>query len=193
MPATSQEMVRLIRLLLDQVVAPDCVQDVVWEDGTKITDTEFRDVFALATYEMRLRRQRRPVAQRRAMRLLRRHLSARQRQDLRAMRYFYVQAVSGKVYRILPRAGVTEEVRRHRTRFFTIASFCLHDEEDGEQMPPADVALGHLLLLSCDEAAFLATANRREHRCDMWNGEYLRRMRAARLERRRLAAEQSAV
>ena len=47
-------------------------------------------------------------------------------------------------------------------------------------MPPADLSAAHLLMLLSDEAAFLATANARDARDQLWNRDYLRRLRQRR-------------
>jgi len=54
----------------------------------------------------------------------------------------------------------------------------MHDEP--REMPPADVTIGHLLLLSADEPAFLAEANHRTRSDMLWNGDYIRGLAHAR-------------
>lgn len=54
-----------------------------------------------------------------------------------------------------------------------IQSFCLHDYAETpttwtERMPPADLSLAHLLLLSCDEEEFLHKANATLHEPRDW-------------------------
>jgi len=60
-------------------------------------------------------------------------------------------------------------------------SYCLHDPEN--ELPPADVTIGHLLLLRTDEPRFLRLANATDARgpgCGLWNGDWLRRVRRRR-------------
>jgi hypothetical protein len=77
-----------------------------------------------------------------------------------------------------------DRIVRHGQRWFRRTAYCVHDDpDDPDAMPPADLTVAHLLMVLADEAEFLATANARDVRTQMWNGDYLRRMR-----RRRLAA-----
>jgi hypothetical protein len=55
-------------------------------------------------------------------------------------------------------------------------SFCIHPES-GHGLPGADIALTQMLWLAADEEAFLAEANATERHQDLWNGDYLRRLR----------------
>jgi hypothetical protein len=131
------------------------------------------------------RKRLRGPAQRRAHRLLRTLLTETQQRDLTRRREFFVTGSAGGIYRLLPRRGRTERVEKHGTRWYTKASYCLHDLDTvplEEQMPPADVTIGHLLLLSCDEPAFLATANAKPSDL-LWNGAYLKRLAASRKQR----------
>lgn len=118
------------------------------------------------------------------MRLLRRLLSAGQRRQLRRLRYFYATTPTGATYRLDPRRAHAERVERHgpRGRWYAKRSFCLHDDHDADKMPPADVTTAHLLLLMADEAAFLEMANETRRDDQLWNGDYLRRMRRRHLQ-----------
>ena len=67
---------------------------------------------------------------------------------------------------------------------FTIAfavGFGASEDGTGRGTPPADVTIAHLLLLWSDEAEFLRLANATRNRSDLWNGEYMRRMRNRRV------------
>lgn len=117
-------------------------------------------------YERRRLQWRRPStrrAVRRSFRLLRSFLDESQRRQLRNTRSFRFQTASGKHYRIwlLWDANI-EEVRPHGQRWYAYWSFCIHPPltQDGLQpVPPADVALGQLLMLLDSEDRFLETAN----------------------------------
>jgi hypothetical protein len=176
MPGTPQEFVALLGAWPDDSLIPPPGHR--WGDGTAITPDEEADLLALRVYAHRLRARRRwGRAQARARRLLRSLLSAEQRGQLRRWRYFLVAAPSGSVYRLNPRCGHVERVERHGRRWFVREAFCLHDAPDDGQMPPADLSVAHLLLLRADEEAFLATANRNPRNDQLWNRDYLRRIR----------------
>jgi len=188
MPGTIQEQMTFVRALLDEEIMPDTVP--VWADGTTPDEEEERTLNALVRYEWRCRMDRRLTelqrpAQRKAMRCLRRFLSGTQRRQLARSRCFDVTAPSGRVYRFWPAEAMVEELERHGKRLYRIASFCIHpDLKHG--LPPADVTLSQLLLLSTDEAEFLATANARNRRSQqLWNGDWARQLRRAREARAR--------
>lgn len=176
MPGTPDELVALaITWSEDSLIPPPGHR---WADGTDISDAEWRDVLALRAYIRRLReRERHKPAQRKARRLLRSLLTPRQRAELRRLRYFYATTPGGATYRLDPRRGYAERVERHDRKWFVKRAYCLHDQCDEGKMPPADVTVAHLLLLLADEPAFLATANETRRDDQLWNGEYLRRMR----------------
>jgi hypothetical protein len=165
------EIAERAQLMADGVVAPDMAD---WRDWS---EREQEDAVALALYILRCRRRKGP--QRRAMRLLRSWLSAAQREQLRRNRSFVARGSRGGRYRIVPGTGVTQRIERHGKRDYARSSYCLHPDE---WIPPADIAIAHLLLLRTDEAAFLRRAN--EHRTELWDGAYLRRLREARAARR---------
>jgi hypothetical protein len=180
-PYTPEELIPVVNAVLAGGVGD--IEDWRWKDGTTATYEEFRDILALVLYTQRTRRCHRFGVQRRAYRLLRSLLSADQRRDLSRLGYFRVTARSGQTYRLDPRRGHAERVERHGSRWFSRKSYCLHDEEDAGKMPPADVTVGHLLMLVADESVFLATANETARDDQLWNSAYLRRMRQGRLER----------
>lgn len=97
----------------------------------------------------------REKAQQRALRLLRSMLSPAQRKSLEAHGTVLVRGSAGGLYRVRPRGGQTERLDDARV----VASYCLHDYTEDERMPPADLALAHMLLLAADEPAFLEQAN----------------------------------
>jgi hypothetical protein len=178
MPGTAQEMVELAGRLGNDPVVTAATDEFRWADGTGVTDDEWRDVLALHAYLLRMRRRdRRSAAQRKAGRLLRQLLAPAQRASLSRLGYFYVTVPSGQTYRLDPRRGHAERVEWHKSRYFARRSYCLHDTDDDGKLPPADVTIAHMLLLLADEAAFLATANESPRDDQLWNGEYLRRMR----------------
>jgi len=163
----------LVAALVEDRVAPD---DVPWH---KFGEDLQRSIFEAVAHEKRRRTRRR--GQRRAMRLLRTFLSAEQRRTVASGGRFLVVGSLGGVYRLHPHHGAVERVERHGRHWFATVSYCLHD--DGREMPPADLALAHMLWLLSDEAQFLAVANARPMMSELWNGEYLRRIREARARR----------
>jgi hypothetical protein len=180
MPGTPHELAQLAQAchLAQRHVDPG---EWVWDDGTTITAQEATDVTALAAYLTRqsTREARNARGQRRGMKLLRRLLSAEQRRQLRNSKDFLVVGSLGGVYRLRPANGRTERVERHGTRWFVRESYCFHDDRivPEEALPDADLTIAHLLLLVADEGEFLARANASTRRDQLWNGEYLRRMR----------------
>lgn len=179
MPGTDEEIVALVESIV--VGAVDAAVPLwIWGDGTGIDERERRDVLALAEYLRGQREQRRVArskAQQKAMALLRSLLSADQAATLRRRGHFRVRAGSGATYRLDPRFGMAERVEQHGRRWYARTAFCLHDAKDGDKMPPADVTVGHLLLILADEPIFLATANHNRRDDQLWNREYLARMR----------------
>lgn len=147
-----------------------------WRDGTDVSADEWRDVLALRGYVARMRRTG-ASGQKRARVFFRSLLSREQRRELTRASSVVVTVASGRSYRITPRMGCVERVTRHKGRWFACERYCLHDEQDDDAMPPADLSAAHLLMLLSDEAAFLATANARDARDQLWNRDYLRRLR----------------
>jgi len=167
------------------------MDDFRWADGTELTRQEFLDVIALRNYYHRSKSKGEyRLSQRRALNLLKGYLTADQRAQLRRDGEFRCRTVNGAVYRIDARRGKTERVTHHGSRWFAATRFCLHDDQDvpRKAMPPADLALTHLLLLMSDEEEFLRLANATEARDQLWNGAYLRRLRQARRERENILA-----
>ena len=185
MPGTLEERLDIIHRMLDHEIMPDDLSDHVWADGTQCGIDDFRDLVNLVLYEReRLAKPKRAAAQRRAMGLLRSFLNAEQLRTLRNDRQFYVVGSLGGIYRIWPRVGLTRQVERHGKRLWQKTAFCLHDRgEQTERMPPADLALTHMLWLLEDEANFLATANHTQERQMQWDGEWRRRLNRARRKR----------
>lgn len=176
MPGTPQELAALAAAWPEESLIPPPGHR--WADGTEIGPDEWSDLMMLRAYIRRLRdRKRWGAAQRKARRLLRHLLTPEQRMQLRRLRYFYATTPEGTTYRLDPRRGYAERVERHGRRWFAKRSYCLHDEVDDGKMPPADVTTAHLLLLMADEATFLATANETRRDDQIWNRDYLRRMR----------------
>lgn len=185
MPYQVHELVAYVEAILQGNVMPDTIPE--WEDGTTATPAEMADAEATMLYICRERMRRREIAsqagpRRKAYKLLRRLLSPLQQEQLRTRREFYATSPkSGKTYRFCPSRGTVEEVALHGTRYFVRGRFCIHPEDP---LPPADVTISQLLLLSADEDAFWAQANYTDTRENgLWDGAYLRRLRAARVER----------
>lgn len=178
MPGAPAEIVGIVNDLLALRVTGLQLDNILWADGTYVTEPESRDILALYDYAVRRMRKSIPdPAQRKARRLLRSLLTPGQRATLSRLGYFYVTAPSGTAYRLDPRRGRAERVDRHKGRYFAKRSYCLHDAQDAGKMPPADVTIAHMLLLMADESAFLATANETRTDDQLWNREYLARMR----------------
>lgn len=179
--ANDEEVIGLVRGLATGAIAPDFV------DWDAMSDSLRTVVWVLSRYEIRRLRsldtdRRRGLPQKRAMRLLRSLLTDSQRWWLRHRRHFLVNGVStGHVYRLHPYSGTIDRVTKHRTRWFVHTRFCLHDPDI--ELPPADVSVGHLLLLRSDEPRFLALANATDGRSMFWNGDWLRRVNRARRDR----------
>lgn len=124
---------------------------------------------------------------RKAMRLLRGLLSDRQREQLRRRHYSFTATGSdGGEYRLWPYWGTIERLERHGKYLISVETFCYHDPEG--ELPPADLSIAHMLLLSVDEGAFLKAANRTARIHQGWNGEWHQQLRAARQRRDELAA-----
>lgn len=171
MPGTNAELVQLA----DGEGYPE---DFRWIDGTELTPEEWLTVLGMRLYLARMRRDKAKDrrSQRTALRLLRSLLTPGQRAQLRSGSVV-VTVASGNAYRLLPRFGHVERVTRNGRRWFVFERYCLHDVQDEDAMPPGDLSIAHLLLLLTDEAAFLAMANAHTCRDQLWNREYLRRMR----------------
>lgn len=131
-------------------------------------------------------------ANRRAMRLLRSLLSPEQRLELRRhRRSFTVIGSRGGRYRLWPYAGTTERIAQHGKYAISEVQFCLHEEGERD-LPPADLTIAHLLMLRADEERFLIDANHHPREHMGWNGDWHRRLRAARIARAQLEAEAAA-
>jgi len=182
MPPTPEELEHVTRAVATDVLAPDCIPDIIWLDGTAITAREQCEIVLAVIYDFPRRRRRVKHAQRKAMRLLRSYLSADQRRQLRQRGEFMVHASHGGVYRICPSTGNVWGVELHGRHYFGVRTYCYHDPEN--ELPDADLSVAHLMLLSCDEPAFLAAANVRERPPQCWDGEWLRTLAAARRDRR---------
>jgi len=150
-----------------------------------LTDEERRRCLAYTLYEMQRRTK---PEQRKALRLFRSWLTENQRQQLRTRQDVMVRGSAGGMYRINPYCGATERVERHGKRWFARTRFCYHDPAG--ELPKADVALGHLLLIRADEPEFILRANEHVSSGEMWSSAYRRRLAVAR--RFRIAAGEEA-
>lgn len=145
--------------------------------------SEDAEVLALLVEYARRRQHRNnrdPLAQKRAMTLFRSFLNAEQQSQLRRRGFIYTQVPSGNVYRICPRVALTMRAERHGKRIYGVTSYCYHDA--GHELPPADLALAHLLLLLADEDEFLRAANATDRRMQ-WDGAWRRKLNQARRAR----------
>ncbi len=160
------------RLARSEVAADTCVEWCDWTPAAR------RECIALACYEIGRQRDRRP--QRMARRLFRSWLTQRQRDEHRRRGSVVVRGSAGGTYRVQPESvRTTVRVERHGSRWYARGAwYCLHPED--VDLPPADLALAHLLLLTTDEPAFLAAANAHAAGDQMWDRDYLRRLREAR-------------
>lgn len=166
MMATPAEIVALAEAFVRGSAHPDMVSG--------FTTAEVEEAFQGALFIFRERRRAGP--RNRALALFRSWLSKGEREELRQRRHVTLVGERHR-YRILPATGITQRVERRKSRWYAVATYCLHPSD---WVPPGDVALAHYLLLKTDEAAFLATAN--EHAIESpWEaGARLRRTRARR-------------
>jgi hypothetical protein len=179
---TQEERQAIAVGIATETLAPDFVD---WES---LTADDARDILARTRYEIQFnrvseRRRLHGAPQRRAQKLLRSLLNQNQLQTLKVRGYFFVRGSEGGLYRLNPRFGGACRVEKHGTRYFAVERYCLHDPDN--VMPPADVTIGHLLLLRADEPEFLRLANATATLDQLWNGDYLRRLREARIRRAR--------
>lgn len=168
---SAEEVAERARLMADGVLHPDMA------DWTGWNEREVENACVLGIYLLRQRKANGP--QRRALRLFRSWLTPPELEEYRRRRHVTVRGTAGGRYRIRPSAGLTQRVERHGSRDFAKVTFCLHPDH---WVPPADVALGHYLTIQTDEPAFIEAAN--EHRTNLWDGAYLRRLNQARRRRR---------
>ncbi len=186
MPGTNEEY---IRFATDPDLSADFGGGRTWADGSRITADEAQQIRDLWIYHRELqdrkaRKRNSCRAQGKAVQLLHRHLSPEQADRLRRKGEFYATLKSGNTYRIDARRGRTEEVTRHGKRWFVKRRFCLHEQSLLRlHMPPADLALTHLLWLLADEQEFLKMANATDARDMFWNGDWMRQLRASRIAR----------
>ncbi len=117
------------------------------------------------------------AAQRRAMTLFRSFLDPRQHATLRHRGFVCVVTASGTAYRVNPYRGITHRAERHGARVYGVTAYCYHDAS--HELPRADVALAHMLLLLADEDAFLRAANATPRR-SQWDGAWRRKLNASR-------------
>lgn len=96
--------------------------------------------------------ERREAAQVRSERLLESHLACPQRNDLEKNGGFWVKSQFGNRYWVTLYTAV-----RFDDRGVALQRYCIHATDP--EIPPADNALSRMLLLKCDEKAFLDTAN----------------------------------
>ena len=177
MPPNDDELRETITGIATGVIAPDFVEGIRWSDGTVCTDVESRNLNALALFEITIRKRSHDVAHKRSLRLLRAILSPSQRAQYRRQGDFDVVGSLGGRYRLRPAGQIVQKIEKHGKHWFSIKSYCLHDEIG---CPRGDVSIGHMLLLMTDEQEFLDKANHTDQYPDCWNPEYMRRMRQRR-------------
>lgn len=176
--ATQGEIVRAAKA----IAAGDQHPDMGALDG--FTADEGRQVLSLALYQIQYGPRRR--AQRKARRLFQSWLTPAQRAEYRSRGDVRIVGSAGGHYRIQPNAGRAERIERHGKNWYAVSDFCYHDE--AAELPNADLALVHMLMLRTDEPGFLAVANEHKRDRQMWNGDYLRRIRRVQRERQEAAA-----
>ena len=178
---TPEQVAERARAIADGVVAWDMVD---WTGWSPI------EVRACAEVALLLVRQRNYVAARparlRALRLFRSWLTPAELEEYRRRRHVTLTGSAGGRYRLLPVTGSAQRVERHGSREYCRATYCLHPVEP---VPPADISLGHYLLLKTDEPAFLEEANASERR--LWDGDWLRQLNARRRERKKREENQA--
>jgi hypothetical protein len=171
--ATEADVVALAQRLADHEVAPDAV------DWSEFTERQVRSVMLYVGYIFHNRQRASPKARR----LFRSWLTREERRELTRSGHVTVTGSAGGRYRVNIH-GSTHRIELHGRRWFRRESYCLHPEMF---VPDGDIALAHYLLLRTDEPAFLAQANRHEGYSLLWNGDWLRRLSAARRERAQAA------
>lgn len=175
---TPEEKERIVDALIEALVTDVVAYDrVPWESFPPGFEQE---VMCLVRYEQRRRLEKCCKARKRARGLLRSFLSGEQRHQWHHRHYFYVVGSAGGLYRLCPATGRCFRVERHGRRLFAAVSYCLHEEGVEQPIPPADLSLAHMLWLRADEPLFLATANATPWVNPAWDGEYRRRLYAAR-------------
>lgn len=177
---TDAEVSALIRGVASGEIAADFVD---WDQFDK---PKQREIVTLILYEMRRLQwekveEEQAPAQARALGLLRTLLTPAQLVRLRKTGWFYVTGSAGGVYRLRPETGAVLAVTRHGSRFYAHTRLCFHDPEG--VMPYADITLGQMLHLRTDEPAFLAEAIPTPLNSSLWDGAWLRTLRANRRAR----------
>lgn len=188
MPGTHDERFGLARAIAQGLLAPDALDGRRWLDGGLLTKEEQAQVFALAVYEIQVRKSREPEVQAKALRLLRRLLSKDQRRQLRAGRTFNVRGSAGGHFRLCPSTGAVWGLEQHGSRLYGVRFFCLHEPPGDPPLPPADRTVAHLLMLQTDEEQFVRTANRTEQPPSCWDGTWRRRLNEKRRAQRQEAS-----
>lgn len=114
----------------------------------------------IETQQRELERQRKE-AKEKAKKLLIENLTAEQQKMMEEKNYFIVE-VEGVQYRIDTEYGRVKELNKHGKPVY---SFCIHPYSQNE-IPGEDLALALKLMLQCDRARFLRTANRSACSCE---------------------------
>lgn len=128
-------------------------------------------------------------AQRRALALFRSLLTRAERDELRRNRCVTIDTGSAR-YRLHPNTGGLQVLERHGSQWYVKGLFCYHEAEGQPRLPSADRSIAHLMLLRYDEERLLAEANItwRDRINAGWDGDWRRRLNAARREREATAA-----
>ena len=177
---TTEEKARIAKGLARGEILFDSVS---WDEASH---DDLEDMIELFIYERETingRREQRNQAQRRARALLKSLLTPAQLAELKRRQYVTVVGSKGGVYRLHPRMGRVEGVDKHGSRWFARRGYCFHFADPNSQLPKADICVGQLLLLSCDEDEFLSKANVKENTSMLWDGAWLKRLYAARRSR----------
>ena len=152
---------KLARYLFDEDLELTHAQitAVVGEGARNWSERQRNEFATLVLYTLASHRWDWSGAQPRARKLLRSYLTRDQRRSVAAHGRALVRGSAGGHYWLYPFSGTVEKVERRRVRWRATGWYCIHPPQ--ETVPPADVSLGHLLLLTMDEEAFLAEANYR--------------------------------
>lgn len=167
MPATNEELINCVFTEVPEA----------WADGDTITLEERITIRRLVAYHFGYEKRKNRAPHRRGMKLLRTLIPQSQREELDRSEGFVIQAPSGNFYRITPKYGCIEEVKRHGSRWFALRGFCIHDDRDDDEMPRSDLSIAHMLHILSDEQDFLKSANAKDRRTMLWNGHYLAGLR----------------
>lgn len=188
MPLSNEELVDLAKRLARYEVSPEEVDWSLFKtDDPETGSRQLRNLWALVQYEMKcIEEEDKSIetSQKRALGLLKSFMTRSQKREFsRRLRFTVVGSLGGK-YRLCPNTGSLYLLEKHKSRWFGVTRLCYHFVDPENVLPPADISLAQMLILLSNEPEILQGANRTDCRSQtLWNGAWLRRLRAARRER----------